>query len=319
MENVVITDVTLREYGQNVPASSLQIFSPQVRINLALKLIDAGFRNLEVLSCVHPRISPAMDEKAIRTIAGGIGRMDRVNLLTLVPNRQGYKTFLSAGLGPDGYNHSLGIFFSAVEAHNLRNLGRTIKDTLDEYRVVVKDALRRKVRVAAYVSAAFGYRPGPAEDIIRPPARELHAYIERLFDMEVATVTLSDLQGVADERQTKSLFQTLLKDRSSKDLEKLAYHPHHVRGERGLANSKALYEIGIRRFDASIGGTGGCVTGAPGNQPTEGLVALFENMGVRTGIDLQKVLKLGRLVEKALYSKIKLQRGEQWNSGTMKE
>ena len=143
MENVLITDVTLREYGQNAPASSLHIFSPQVRIDLAFKLIEAGFRRLEVLSCVHPRISPAMDEETIRTIASGVGRMDHVNFVTLVPNREGYKTFLSAGLGPDGYHHTLGIFFSAVKTHNRLNLGRTIKDTLEDYRMIASDALHR--------------------------------------------------------------------------------------------------------------------------------------------------------------------------------
>lgn len=307
---MVITDVTLREYGQNVPASSLQIFSPQVRIDLALKLIEAGFRRLEVLSCVHPRISPAMDEETIRTIAGGVGRTDGVNLVTLVPNRAGYRTFLSAGLGPDGYNHALGIFFSAVEAHNRRNLGRTIQETLDEYGMILKDAFRRKIPVAAYISAALGYRPAPAEAIVRPEAHKIREYIERLFDMGAATVTLSDLQGVADEEETKGLFAILLKDRNQEAMERLAYHPHHVRGDRAIANSKALYGIGIRRFDASIGGVGGCVTGAPGNQPTEGLVALFENMGVSTGIDLKKVRKIGRLVERELYSKINIEKAE---------
>ena len=310
MEYAAITDVTLREYGQNVPRSFLSRFSPRIRINLALQLIDAGFRNLEVLSCVHPRISPAMDVETIRTVAGGIGRMDRVNLVTLVPNREGYRTFLSAGLGPDGYNHTMGIFFSAVEAHNRRNLGRTIQDTLDEYGMILKDASRRKIPVAAYISAALGYRPAPAEAIIRPEVHKVREYLDRLFDMGAATVTLSDLQGVADEEETKGLFAILVKDRNQEGMERLAYHPHHVRGDRAIANSKALYGIGIRRFDASIGGTGGCVTGAPGNQPTEGLVALFENMGVRTGIDLKKVLKIGRLVERELYSKISLEKKE---------
>jgi len=314
MENAVITDVTLREYGQNVPASSLQIFSPQVRIDLALNLIEAGFRRLEVLSCVHPRISPAMDEETIRTIAGGIGRMDHVTLVTLVPNREGYKTFLSSGLGPDGYHHALGIFFSAVETHNRLNLGRTIKDTLEDYKIIMRDALQRNIPVAAYISAAFGYRPGSSKDVIRPGAEELGDYLDRLLDMGAATVTLSDLQGVADERETRRAFESLLKNRDNEVVEKLGYHPHHVRADCAIANSKVACEIGIRRFDSSIGGTGGCVTGAPGNQPTEALVALFEKMGVRTGIRLEEVARIGRFVEQELYSRINL---EKRNNGTL--
>jgi hydroxymethylglutaryl-CoA lyase len=304
--DVVITDVTLREYGQNVPSSSLDIFTPQIRIELALKLIEAGIRNLEVLSCVHPRISPAMDEKTIRTIACGIGRMDHVNFVTLVPNLEGYKTFLSAGLGPGGYNHSLGIFFSAVETHNLLNLGRTIKDTLDDYKSIMRDALQRKIRIAAYISAAFGYRPGPAENVVRPGPEELGAYLDKLLEMGAATITLSDLQGVADERETRSVLESLLKNRNSKVAQRLGYHPHHPCKEKGIANSMAAYETGLRRFDASLGGTGGCVTGAPGNQPTEALVEFFEKRGIGTGIDLEAVIKLSRFVHEALYRQIAL-------------
>jgi hydroxymethylglutaryl-CoA lyase len=304
--DVVITDVTLREYGQNVPSSSLDIFTPQIRIELALKLIEAGIRNLEVLSCVHPRISPAMDEKTIRTIACGIGRMDHVNFVTLVPNLEGYKTFLSAGLGPGGYNHSLGIFFSAVETHNLLNLGRTIKDTLDDYKSIMRDALQRKIRIAAYISAAFGYRPGPAENVVRPGPEELGAYLDKLLEMGAATITLSDLQGVADERETRSVLESLLKNRNSKVAQRLGYHPHHPCKEKGIANSMAAYETGLRRFDASLGGTGGCVTGAPGNQPTEALVEFFEKRGIGTGIDLDAVSRLSLFANEALYRKIAL-------------
>jgi hydroxymethylglutaryl-CoA lyase len=300
----VITDVTLREFGQNVPSSSLRFFSPQFRINLALKLIDLGFRNLEVLSCVHPRIAPAMAEETICMIARGIGRVDHVNVITLVPNRAGYKTFLSAGLGPDEYHHSLGIFFSAVEAHNRLNLGRTIEDTLEDYKVIVRDAFTRKIRIAAYVSAAFGYRSGPQAEIIRPSVRALGAYIERLLDMGAATVTLSDLQGVAGENETRSVLERLLKGRSKEIVDRLGYHPHHVHGEKAVANSWAAYEVGLRRFDASLGGTGGCVTGAPGNQPTEALTAFFEDRGIPTGLDLKGIQRLVSFVQEALYRKI---------------
>lgn len=310
ISDVLITDVTLREYGQNVPASSLRFFSPQIRIHIASRLIEAGFRSLEVLSCVHPRISPAMDENNIRTVARGIGRMDHVSFVTLVPNRGGYKTFLSAGLGPEGYNHSLGIFFSAVEAHNRLNLGRSIRDTLEEYKAVVKDALWRRIRVAGYISAAFGYRPAPSKEVITPGIEELGAYLDTLLEMGASSVTLSDLQGVAGEEETRSVFEHLFKNRNKEVRERTGYHPHHVHKEKALANSRVAYAAGLRRFDASLGGTGGCVTGAPGNQPTEGLVALFENMGVRTGIDMQEVVEIGRFVEKELYTRISLERAE---------
>ena len=115
---VTITDVTLREYGQNVPGSHLHVFNPEIRAEIALKLIDAGFTNLEVLSCINPRLAPAMNGEAIKKITSDLGRIDGVHIITLVPNKAGYRNFLQFGLGPDGYNHTMGIFFSAVEAHN---------------------------------------------------------------------------------------------------------------------------------------------------------------------------------------------------------
>jgi hydroxymethylglutaryl-CoA lyase len=310
VNEVVITDVTLREYGQNVPASFLHIFTPQIRIDIALKLVAAGFRNLEVLSCVHPRIAPAMDDSTIRKIAEGIGRLETANLITLVPNLSGYKRFLHCNLGPDGFKHSLGIFFSAVEAHNLLNMGRRINETLDEYRAILRDASQRNIRVVAYVSAAFGYRVEPDSEVLKPDAAELASYIDMLLDMGAVTVTLSDIQGVAGEEETGRLLEAVVRGKERGLLERLGYHPHHVHGDRGIANSRVAYEIGIRRFDSSIGGTGGCVTGAPGNQPTEGLVELFEKRGVRTGVHLEEVAKISLFVEKKIYRKINLKEME---------
>lgn len=308
INDVVITDVTLREYGQNVPASFLHVFTPQIRIEIALKLVEAGFLNLEVLSFAHPRIAPAMDEASIKKIAEGIGRLENVHLITLVPNLSGYRRFLNCDLGPGGYNHTLGIFFSAVEAHNLLNLGRSIKETVHEHGAILRDAARGNIRVAAYISAAFGYRVHPEGEVLRPDDRELNAHIDMLLDRGAVTVTLSDLQGVAGEKETANLLERVVGARKRKIVERLGYHPHHVQGDRALANSRVAYDIGIRRFDASMGGTGGCVTGAPGNQPTEGLLDLFETMGVRTGIDIEKVRKIGRFVEQELYSRISLKK-----------
>lgn len=305
---VLITDVTLREYGQNVPASFLPVFTPQIRTDIALRLIRAGFRNLEVLSCVHPRIAPAMNEADVLKVAQDLGRHEGVRLITLVPNLSGYRKFLDWNFGPDGYNHTLGIFFSAVEAHNLLNLGRTIAETLDEYRSILRDATRRSVQVVAYISAAFGYRPGPGVETIRPDEGDLNAYIDMLTDWGAEAVALSDLQGVADKAGTARVLESVLGGQRGRGSEILGYHPHHVRAHQALANSRVAYELGIRRFDSSLGGTGGCVTGAPGNQPTAGLLELFEAMGVRTGIALEDVKEIGRFVEEVLYTRIRLDR-----------
>jgi hydroxymethylglutaryl-CoA lyase len=306
VDSVTITDVTLREYGQNVPSSSLELFTPEIRIEIAKRLMHAGFFSLEVFSCVLPKIAPAMNTTAIQKIAAALGRADQCQIITLVPNKAGYENFLAWGLGPDGYNHTMGVFFSAVEAHNILNLGRPINETIDEYRIIVQDAVARKTRVAGYVSAAFGFsRPGESR-VIRPSLEELGSFLDFYFDLGVETVTLSDLQGVADERETVRVVEAILNKRKGKDIERLRYHPHHVSGQKALANSRAVYELGIMHFDASLGGTGGCVTGAPGNQPTEGLVRLFESLGIRTGLNGEDISSLADFVHRELYSKISL-------------
>jgi hydroxymethylglutaryl-CoA lyase len=300
---VIITDVTLREYGQNVPASHMHIFTPEIRIGTAKMLADAGFRNMEVLSCIHPGIAPAMDEQALKAVSRGMGRIDGVRIITLVPNQAGYRSFLSLELGPDGFNHTLGMFFSAVESHNMANLGRPIKETLDEYRSIARDAAARGIRMVGYVSAALGYME-PGKGLVRADTGEVCDYIDALLDMGAETVTLSDLQGVADEKETERFFSSLLNMRGAGDRERLGYHPHHVEGERGVANSRVAYDLGIRRFDSSLGGTGGCVTGAPGNQPTELLVSMFHDSSISTGLDAKKILSLNEFVNRELYHRI---------------
>jgi hydroxymethylglutaryl-CoA lyase len=305
-DRAIITDVTLREYGQNVPSNFLHVFSPQRRIDIAQKLIRLGFRSIEVLSCVHPRIAPAMSEEAIKTIGRGLGRVESSNLITLVPNRAGYRRFLSCGFGPDGYNHSAGVFFSAVEAHNLLNLGCSIQETLEEVKAIARDAASRGVKLVAYLSAAFGFRDSATGNVLRVEAKEVAGYLDLLFDLGAATVTLSDLQGVANPEGTRKLLLDSLNIRKGKDLGRIGYHPHHVSGPEAVANSMAAHDIGIRRFDASLGGTGGCVTGAPGNQPTEALVRAFGEKGIETGLKQEDVSALADFVAEELYHPMQL-------------
>ncbi len=305
-DSVTITDVTLREYGQNIPANYLHIFTPEIRVEIALRLIDAGIRNIEILSCVNPKISPAMNKEALKKITQDLGRINGVNLITLVPNKAGYKNFLELGLGSDEYNHTVGIFFSAIEAHNIANLGRLLNETIEEYKKIMRDASSHNIRIIGYISAAFGYFEPESGILIKPDLDEVNNYIDLLLDLGVDTVTLSDLQGVANEERTREIFESILYKRTERDTDKLGYHPHHVSGKAAIANSKIAYDLGIRRFDSSLGGTGGCVTGAPGNQPTEMLVHFFNESAIETGLNAKKIFSLAEMVQKELYSKISL-------------
>jgi hydroxymethylglutaryl-CoA lyase len=305
-DRVIITDVTLREYGQNIPAPYLHIFTPKIRVEIALKLIEAGIGHIEIISCVHPRVSPAMNEQALKKITHDLGKINGVNFITLVPNEAGYRTFLNLGLGPDGYYHRMGIFFSAIEAHNMANLGRPIKDTIEEYKTIIRDASHHGIPIIGYISAAFGYLEPEGNVLIPPDIDEVNNYINLLLDLGVDSVTLSDLQGVAHEERTREIFETILNKRAGHDIDRLGYHPHHVSGKAAIANTKIAYDLGIRRFDSSLGGTGGCITGAPGNQPTEMLVDFFHSSGIPTGLNETKIFSLKEMVRKELYSKIPL-------------
>jgi len=105
--------------------------------------------------------------------------------------------------------------------------------------------------------------------LLKPEIDSIVDYIKLFFDFGAEAITLSDLQGVANKEETNKIIEIILNKRKGMDIDKLGYHPHHVSGEKAIANSKVAFDLGIRRFDASLGGTGGCVTGAPGNQPTE--------------------------------------------------
>ena len=300
-EKIIITDVTLREYGQNVPSKYLPVFSPELRVEIILKLIDAGFKSIEIFS-----IAPAMNTQALKKITEGFGQIRGVNLIILVPNKAGYKSFLQHGLGPDGYNHTMAIFFSAVEAHNLANLGKPIKETINEYKVILNDAVKRKINVLTYISAAFGYLNPNDNHLIKPEIDSIVDYMELFFDLGAESITLSDLQGVANKEETRKVIEIIFNKRKGRGKDKLGYHPHHVSGKKAIANSKVAFDLGIRRFDASLRGTGGCITGAPGNQPTEFLVHTFHKWGIETGIDEKKAFALTNMVQKQLYNKIKL-------------
>lgn len=303
-ERVTITDVTLREYGQNVPASHLHVFTPEIRSKIASRLIQAGFTDIEVFSCVQPNVAPAMHRSALERIARQLGRVDGVNLVTLVPNKCGYENFLDMGLGPTGFNHTMGLFFSAVEAHHIANMGRPLEDSIDECRSIIRDAVAKNIRVVGYISAAFGYIGSEKGKVMKPNPKILNDYVDLYLDLGVEAVTLSDLQGVADEKETGEVLESILEGRKGKDSKRLGYHPHHADGKKAIANSKVALDLGIRRFDASLGGTGGCVTGAPGNQPTEGLVHFLSQQGFETGVNESEVISLAEMVQKNLYSRV---------------
>ena len=250
-------------------------------------LFDAGLREIEVGSFVPAARLPQLADTAeiVRHALTHAG----LTVMALVPNCRGAEAALAAGV------HKLTLPVSASAAHSLANVRKTPEQMIDELRSVV--ALRNqrapRVRIEVGISTAFGCTIQgrvDEDDVIR--------LAEQAAEAGVDEVGLSDTTGMAHPAQVRRLFTRLraaLGDRAG------AAHLHNTRG-LGLANCLAAHDVGVRTFDASLGGLGGCpyAPGASGNVVTEDLVFMFEAMGVATGIDLERLFAARRVLQDGL-------------------
>jgi hydroxymethylglutaryl-CoA lyase len=180
------------------------------------------------------------------------------------------------------------VFVSASETHNKRNVNDTVANTLARFRDVIAPAVAYGMRVRGYVSTLWGC---PYEGDVDPEAGLKIA--RELIGSGCYQVSLGDTIGVGTPKQTRDIVQRFLGEFSPAQL---ALHMHDTRGT-ALANVLVGLELGIRTFDASVGGLGGCpyAPGAAGNLATEDLVYMLERMGVETGIDLDKLWEAGKV------------------------
>jgi hydroxymethylglutaryl-CoA lyase len=240
-------------------------------------LVAAGLREIEVASFVPARLLPQMADAAevVHHARGHAG----LTVMALVPNRRGAEGAIAAGA------HKLTLPLSASEAHSMANVRKSCAGMLQELREVIalRDARAPGVEVEVGISTAFGCTLQGAVDedhVIRLAVAAAEA--------GAGEVGLSDTTGMANPAQVRRLFTRL---RAELGARTGAAHLHNTRG-LGLANCLAAYDVGVRGFDASLAGLGGCpyAPGASGNVVTEDLVFMFEAMGVDTGIDLPRLI-----------------------------
>ncbi len=271
--SVLISEVGPRDGLQSVKA----IMSTADKLRWIDALHAAGVREIEVASFVPARLLPQMADAA--DVVRHAVTLPGLTVMALVPNRRGAEAALAAGA------HKLTMPVSASEAHSLSNVRRTPEQMVEEVRAISQ--LRRDiaphVRLEAGISTAFGCTlqgTVPEDDVIRLAARCIEAGADESG--------LSDTVGYANPAQVRRLFRRLRAELGDKAG---AAHMHNTRG-LGLANCLAAYEEGVRVFDSSLGGLGGCpyAPGASGNVVTEDLVFMFEAMGIATGIDLDKLI-----------------------------
>ncbi|BBW96093.1 hydroxymethylglutaryl-CoA lyase [Geobacillus sp. FSL W8-0032] len=269
--------VTIKEVG---PRDGLQNEAAPIAtadkiawINL---LSETGLSYIEVTSFVHPKWIPQLADAA--EVAAGIRRKDGVTYAALVPNEKGLERALGAGVD------EVGVFMSASETHNEKNINKTIAATFPVLEAVVKTAKQAGKTVRGYVSTVFGC---PYEGAV--PVDQVLTVADRLLVMGVDELSLGDTIGVATPKQVEEVLAEVLR---RFPVDRIAMHFHDTRGT-ALANIVVSMEMGITTFDSSLGGLGGCpyAPGASGNVATDDLVYMLHGMGIDTGIDVERLTK----------------------------
>ena len=277
-KNVRIVEVGARDGLQN-ESKTLPLAT---RLMFAEKLADCGIRNLELGAFVSSKWVPQMSGsgelfKMAFANQKQKGSLSKVGLSALVPNLRGMQEALECGV------KEVAVFGSASESFSLRNINCTIEESLVRFSDVVALAKKHKVRVRGYLSMCFGC---PFEGKISES--KVVSLVKQLIKIGVYEVSIGDTIGVADPAQVRRLVKKLIRAVGAK---KLAMHFHDTRGT-ALANIAIALELGIRTFDSSLGGLGGCphAPSATGNVATEDVVYMVERMGYNTGLDLERLI-----------------------------
>lgn len=256
----------------------------QEKIWLIQSLVKAGIQEVEVGAFVRPDRVPQMADSDLvcAAIQKGELNLGRAHGWCLVPNRKGLQRALKVGV------KRIAVFTAATESFAQRNIGMSIKDSLTEFKEVIreaKEAIGKDLHVRGYISTAFGC---PFEGKVSP-AKALKV-IDQVADLGVDQVSIGDTIGVATPADVEAVVKRALSEHSVK---KTAVHFHDTRGT-ALANTLRSLDLGVRILDSSSGGLGGCpfAPGAAGNLSTEDLVYMLNGMGMKTGIDLEKLCQV---------------------------
>jgi hydroxymethylglutaryl-CoA lyase len=269
---VTIWEVGARDGLQNESA----VLPVAVKLEFLDRLADSGLRILEATSFVSPKWVPQLADA--EDLLAGLDQRDGVSYPVLVPNERGLDRALAAGV------RHIAIFGSATETFARRNLNRTVDDQFDMFEPVVSRARAEGLDVRAYVSMCFG---DPWEGAV--PAAQVVSVGRRLLDLGCSQLSLGDTIGVATAGQVEALLGEFLT--TGMPVDRLAVHFHDTYGQ-ALANTLAALRMGVSCVDSSAGGLGGCpyAESATGNLATEDLVWMLDGLGVRTGVDLDKLV-----------------------------
>jgi hydroxymethylglutaryl-CoA lyase len=280
-----VREMGLRDGLQSIPA----IMPTAAKLEWIRREAAAGVREIEVVSFVPPKLLPQMADAA--EVVPAACNVAGLTVSALVPNLKGAQRAVEAGA------MKLNYVLSVSESHNRANVRREVAESVEDFGRIVEmcralPAGRRPVLVAG-LATAFGCVIEGAVDESR--VRELAA---RLAVMGADEIVVADTVGYGNPAAVRRVFSALARDLGGVPL---AAHFHDTRGV-GLANVVAALDAGVTRFDASLGGFGGCpyAPGATGNIVMEDLVFLLETMGYDTGVDLARLVEVRRFVEESL-------------------
>ncbi len=288
MPKVQILEVGLRDGLQNEQKN----LSLEDRFQLVKKLSLTGLKRMELGSFVPPKLLvqmkcvPELTKKVLKAQKKGLLPQD-ITYSAFVPNLRGFEKAVECGL------KEISVFVSCTDSFSKKNINMNVEDSFNNLKKICQKARSLRVKVRGYLSVVFGC---PYEGQV--PVTRVAGLADRMMQNGLFELSLSDTIGVADPVNVTKIIKCVQRKVSIK---KLALHFHDTRG-LALANVLAGLQSGVRVFDASIGGSGGCpyAKGASGNVVTEDLVYFLEKMNYKTGVQVQKLVSCTHLLEKKL-------------------
>jgi hydroxymethylglutaryl-CoA lyase len=274
---VKIVEVGPRDGLQNEPGE----LPTAVKVELIERLADAGLPAVEATAFVSPKWIPQMADHT--EVMERIRRKPGVSYPVLTPNLKGFEAARAAGAT------EVAIFGAASETFSRKNINCSIAESLERFKPVVEAAKSSNIKVRGYVSCVLGC---PYEGEIKP--ERVAGVAGALYEMGCYEVSLGDTIGTGTPGKTKAMIEACAR---RVPLDRLAGHYHDTYGQ-ALANIYTSLEMGVATFDASVAGLGGCpyAAGASGNVATEDVVYMLNGLGVRTGVDLKRLVEIGRWI-----------------------
>jgi len=276
-ERVRIVEVGPRDGLQNEP----QNVATEIKIEFIGMLADAGLKTIEATAFVSPKWVPQMADHA--EVMQALPHREGVVYPVLVPNLRGFEAAVGAGAT------EVAVFAAASETFSQRNINCSIAESLERFAPVFDAARQAGVRVRGYVSCALGC---PYEGAIDP--MRVADVAKRLFNSGCYEISLGDTIGVGTPNRARAVIAAVAEQVPAQHL---AGHFHDTYGQ-ALANIYSAMESGVRVFDASVSGLGGCpyAPGAAGNVATEDIVYMLDGMGFETGVDLDRLISAGAFI-----------------------